>query len=141
MMNTILKIIKFTDVGQFVRFSLVGVSNTLIFYAVYLGVLWLGFSFVAAAAAGTTIGIVNSYVLNKIFTFRSGKKSSGKQLGEKIRFVTVYVAQYFVNIAVISVCVNIFGIRPELAGLPAIGIAVIVSFLGHKYWTFRKSSE
>ena len=138
MINTVLKILKLTDVGQFVRFSLVGVSNTLVFYAAYLGVLWLGFSFVAAATVGTVIGIVNSYVLNKIFTFRSGKKSSGKLLGEKIRFVTVYVAQYFVNIAVISVCVNIFGIRPELAGLPSIGIAVIVSFFGHKYWTFRK---
>ena len=137
-MNVILNILKVTDVGQFIRFSLVGVSNTLVFYAIYLVILWLGFSFVVAVTAGTVVGIVNSYVLNKVFTFRSGKKSTGKLMGEKIRFVTVYVVQYFVNIAVISVCVNVFGIRAELAGLPGIGIAVAVSFFGHKYWTFRK---
>ena len=138
MLDIIRRVLRLTDAGQFIRFSLVGVSNTLVFYAVYLGALWLGFSFVAAAAAGTAVGIANSYVLNKIFTFRTAAQASGKQLGEKVRFVTVYVAQYFVNIAVISVFVNIFGVPPELAGLPAIGAAVFVSFFGHKYWTFRK---
>ncbi|MCL2616567.1 MAG: GtrA family protein [Defluviitaleaceae bacterium] len=126
------------DIRQFIKFSLVGVVNTVVFYAVYLVVLWLGFSFIVAATAGTVVGIVNSYVLNKLFTFRNNKKAHGKALGEKIKFVAVYVVQYFVNIAVISVFVNIFGVSAELAGLPAIGVAVLVSYFGHKYWTFRE---
>ncbi|MCL2617972.1 MAG: GtrA family protein [Defluviitaleaceae bacterium] len=131
------KLIAREGIGQFVRFSLVGVANTAVFYAVYLAVLWAGMSFVLAATAGAGVGIVNSYVLNKIFTFRSGGGVPGRSLGEKVRFVAVYVVQYFVNIAVISLCVNVFGIPPEFAGLPGIGIAVLVSYFGHKYWTFR----
>ncbi|MCL2852200.1 MAG: GtrA family protein [Defluviitaleaceae bacterium] len=138
MRSAIRRLIELTGLNQFIRFSLVGVSNTLIFYIIYLAMLRIGFSYVIAVTVGTAVGIINSYVLNKIFTFRSGRKADGKQLGETIRFVTVYVVQYFVNIAVISVCVNVFGIAPELAGLPAVAIGVIVSFIGHKYWTFRK---
>ena len=131
------KILKTTDIRQFIRFSLVGVANTLLFYAVYLVILRLGFSYTIAATAGTVVGTVNSYILNKLFTFRSGKKSPGKTVAEQIRFVTVYVVQYFVNLAVISVCVSLFGIPAELAGLPAVTIAVLVSYFGHKYWTFK----
>jgi len=137
MPDLIHRILKLTDTRQFISFSLVGVSNTLVFYAIYLAMLWVGFSFVVAATAGTVVGIVNSYVLNKIFTFRNGKKPHGKAIGEKTRFITVYVAQYFINIAVISICVNMLGAPAELAGLPAVGISVVVSYFGHKYWTFR----
>ena len=128
---------KTTDIKQFIRFSAVGVVNTLVFYAVYLVMLWVGFFYVVAATAGTVSGIVNSYIMNKKFTFRANSNPKDTHLREKIRFAAICLVQYLVNLAVIFACINFVGMSAELAGLPAVGIAIFVGFFGHKFWTFK----
>ena len=137
MFNSIHNILRTTDIKQFIRFSAVGVVNTLVFYAVYLMMLYVGFFYVIAATTGAATGIANSYILNKRFTFRYNKKPKDTYLGEKVRFAVVCVVQYLVNLAVIFVCINFAGLSAELAGLPAVGVAMFVGYFGHKCWTFK----
>jgi len=118
---------------QFIKFAFVGVINTAIFYGVYYMMIRLGIFYIIAVTAGTVVGIVNSYILNKFFTFKSRRKN----VSEMAKFVTVYGIQYVSNIVVIHLCITYFGISAELAVLPAIGIGVIISFFGHKLWSFR----
>src|SRR5438105_14935645 len=58
-------------VVQFVKFGIVGVSNTLLTFAVYT-VLLKGFGvwYLAASAIGFGVGTVNSFLLNRRWTFR-----------------------------------------------------------------------
>jgi len=114
----------------------VGALNTLVYYAVYLILLWLGMWYLAAATIATAVGIINSYGLNKTFTFHS-KAGRAASRAEKLRFIAVYFVQYLVNIASIWVFVNLAAFPAGIAGLPSLGISVAISFLGHKYWTFR----
>jgi len=118
---------------QFIKFSLVGVLNTLVFYGIYYLLLRLGFFYVVAATAGTVAGIINSYIFNKLFVFKTKRRS----ISEVIKFMIVYGVQYLSNILVIFLCITYIGISAELAGIPAVGIGVIISFLGHKFWSFR----
>ena len=119
---------------QFVKFCLVGIFNTAVFYGIYYLLLQLGFSYIVAATAGTIAGILNSYIWNKIFVFRSKRRS----IGEIIKFMIVYGVQYICNITVIHICVTYLGISEVLAGIPAIGIGMFISFLGMKFWSFRR---
>jgi len=130
-MNEVLKKI---DMRQFLKFIFVGVVNTGVFYGIYYGMLQLGFSYVISLTVGNVIAIVNSYLWNKFFTFKSKKRS----MDETLKFLIVAILQYFLNLLIVHLCVTFMDISPELAGLFAIGISVFVSYFGHKFWSFRQ---
>ena len=56
---------------QFVKFGIVGVSNTLIAFAVYTLLLKVfGVWYLAASAIGFVLGAINGFLLNRRWTFR-----------------------------------------------------------------------
>src|SRR5947207_13557162 len=56
---------------QFVQFGIVGISNTLLTFAVYTLLLKVfGVWYLAASAIGFAAGTVNSFLLNRRWTFR-----------------------------------------------------------------------
>src|ERR1700691_1156929 len=56
---------------QFVKFGIVGVSNTLIAFALYTLLLKVfGVWYVAASGIGFAVGAVNGFLLNRRWTFR-----------------------------------------------------------------------
>ena len=126
--------LKVMDVLKFIKFSLVGVVNTVVFYSIYYILLQLGMRYAVSLTIGNVIAIFNSYVLNKTFTFKTKKKS----VKETMKFLIVAGAQYLLNLLIVHVCVNFIRISAELAGLIAISISVFVSYFGHKLWTFRE---
>ena len=127
------RILEIFDVRKFLKFSFVGFINTAVFYGIYYLLLQLGFSYVVALSGGTAIGIINSYIWNKLYTFKTKKLS----VSETLKFLVVYVVQYLSNLLVIYICIEFIGVSPELAGLPAVGIGVFISYFGHKFWTFH----
>src|SRR5258708_36585570 len=55
---------------QFIKFGIVGVSNTLLTFLVYTLLLKVfGVWYIAASAIGFTIGAVNGFLLNRRWTF------------------------------------------------------------------------
>ena len=118
---------------KFAKFILVGIMNTAISYTVYVILLQFGISFAIAAAIGQIAGIINSYFMNKYFTFKSNKKS----IGEVFRFILVYTFQYILGVLFIY----LMPLSYELAGLIILPINPIISFLGHKYFTFKEVNE
>ena len=60
-------------VVQFVKFGIVGVSNTLLFFAVYTLLLKAGMWYLAASGIGFTVGAVNGFLLNRRWTFAGHK--------------------------------------------------------------------
>lgn len=126
--------IKMMDIKKFIKFSFVGVINTIVFYVIYFILLQLDFSYVVSLTVGTIAGIINSFLWNKFYTFKSKKLS----LSETLKFLAVAGVQYVVNLAVVHICVSYIGISAELAGIIAICISVFVSYFGHKFWTFKE---
>jgi putative flippase GtrA len=55
---------------QFIKFGIVGVSNTLLTFLVYTLLLKVfGVWYIAASAIGFTVGAVNGFLLNRRWTF------------------------------------------------------------------------
>jgi putative flippase GtrA len=120
--------------GQFVRFGVVGVSNTLLTLAVYtLLVEALGVWYLLASAIGFAVGAVNGFLLNRGWTFRGHR---GDAL-MPVRWTIVQACGLGLNEALVYAWVQGLHVD-ELAGQAlAIAIVVLVTFFANRAWTFR----
>lgn len=134
MVNLIKKLFSY----KFIRFLFVGGINTAVGYGFYELFLFLGMHNVLATAVSTVIGTVNSYFWSKFFTF----KSKNKSVSETIRFIIVYLVVFFIGMLDSYLLVNVWGINAHLAGLINICLNIIISWVGHNFFSFRsKKSE
>jgi putative flippase GtrA len=120
--------------AQFVKFGLVGVSNTLITLLVYTLLLKvLGLWYVAASAIGFAVGAVNGFLWNRAWTFRG-------HVGDALTPVRWFVVQgcgLLANSALIFLFVDGAGLD-KLAGQGfTIVIVMVLTFIANRSWTFR----
>jgi len=121
-------------VVQFVKFGIVGVSNTLLFLAVYtLLVEGLGVWYLAASAIGFVIGATNGFLLNRRWTFR---EHVGDAL-TPVRWGIVQGCGLLLNLALVAGCVEGLGMDELVGQAVAIAIVVVVTFAANRAWTFR----
>ncbi len=111
---------------EFTRFLLVGATNTLFSYLLYL-LLLLAMSPQLAYTLSYAAGIVLSYFLNVHFVFR--KKPS---LASFLKFPFVYLLQYGVGLLVLTLLIG-FGIDPRLAMAGVIIVTIPVTFLASRF--------
>ena len=120
---------------QFIKFCVVGGLNTAIHYGVFLALFrFLGVHYLLSSTVGYCCGIVNSFVWNKLWTFQV--RGTRKDI-EFAKFVAVNLVSLLINLGSLKIFVTNFGIQPEIGQVFAIGLAIMVNFLGNKLWTFR----
>ncbi|MDD4429376.1 MAG: GtrA family protein [Paludibacter sp.] len=115
------------------RFLIVGGINTAVGYGTFAAVIFLGGHYIVANVIATAVGMTVSYFLNKYFTFRQYKKS----FTEIIRFISVYFVSFMLGNVVLYVMVDIISISPYLAGALNLIFTTLISWFGHKYFSFR----
>ena len=138
--------------GQFLKFAVVGVINTLVDFAVFQTLnLLLGWVY-AAQVAGFTCGVVNSYLWNSNWTFR---KERTKSLREMALFLLVNLLSLGVSLGVIWLCREVFGVTnawaaewmpkalagfvkgDTIAKLIATCFSIVVNYVGNKLLVFN----
>ena len=117
-----------------IRFLFVGCLNTIVGYGTYALLVYINVNYLIANTISTIVGVIHSYIWNRNFTFKSNNKV-GKEL---IKFITVYIISYIIGLINLYVIVNIFDINKYIAGIINIVITTIVSWFGHKYFSFRR---
>jgi dolichol-phosphate mannosyltransferase len=120
---------------QLVRFALVGASGYVVNLAVFAALVHgAAVSYRVAALGAFLVAVANNFVWNRRWTFRARGGHAGFQAA---RFLTVSVAAFLFNLAVLELLVAGF----ELPEVPAQAIAIVaatpLSFLGNRLWTFR----
>jgi len=122
-------------VRQFIKFSIVGLINTGIHYTVFLLFYRIvSINYLIASVMGYCCGLLNSYLMNRKWTFNSGAVD---KKNEFFKFIAVNVTALGINVASLRLLVESLGIKPEISQLASIGLSLIVNFIGNKYWTFR----
>src|SRR5258708_6100530 len=119
---------------QFVKFGIVGVSNTLLAFAIY-GV-WLrvlGGWFRGAWALGFVVGAVNGFLLNRRWTFAG---HVGDSL-TPVRWGIVQGCGLALNEGLLFVFVDGADVEKLLGQAFATGIVTVITFLVNRAWTFR----
>ena len=112
---------------EFLRFVLVGATNTLLSYLLYLLLLTF-MSYLLTYSIAYCAGIVLSYFLNVHFVFK--KRVS---LASFLKFPAVYVIQYALGAVVLWLLVGNVGVSPALAMIGVIIITMPATFLASRF--------
>src|SRR5271165_514546 len=121
-------------VVQFVKFGIVGVSNTLLTFAVYTLLLkGFGVWYLAASAIGFVVGAVNGFLWNRRWTFRG---HVGDAL-TPVRWGIVQGCGLGLNLGLLYVFVHEAGLDELLGQAFATVIVTVLTFLANRAWTFR----
>lgn len=121
-------------VAQFLKFGVVGVSNTLLTFVVFTVLVKVfGLWYVAASAVGFIVGACNGFLLNRSWTFRGHSGGSSAAL----RWTIVQGCGLLADLGLIYLFVNDAGL-PKLVGQAfAIALVVGATFFVNRTWTFR----
>jgi len=112
---------------EFVRFLLVGATNTGFSYLLYLLLLTF-LSYLPAYSIAYAAGIVLSYFLNVLFVFK--KRVS---FASFLKFPLVYALQYALGATVLWLLVDVAHIAPALAMIGVIIATIPVTFLASRF--------
>ncbi|WP_336776654.1 GtrA family protein [Paenibacillus sp. MMO-58] len=127
---------------QFVLFNMIGLLNTLVDFVVYSMLVWAGLYVLPAQVISYSAGMVNSYVLNSLITFKGASKRDSEykaDRGRAIRFILLNAAVLGVSMLLLYELTKAAGLGPFTAKLLATGVTVVLNFAGSKWWVFKQS--
>ena len=124
-----------------VRFLLAGIVNTIFGYGLFAAFYFLfaalrvpgAWRYNVALVVGWVISVCVSYTNFKLFVFRTRGTNWLAELG---RSYVVYSAALLVNLGVLNAFVKLAHLHPLAGQAASILIVTIMSYLGHKYFTF-----
>ena len=124
---------------QFMKFGLVGVSNTLVSWACYYFILWINEDlYLLGSIVGTVVSIANAFFWNDRFVFDGGKtdwKSKLKRLGKT--YIS-YGGTSLLGMTLLWLEVSVFGMSKVWAPPINLVITIPLNFIINKFWTFGK---
>jgi len=127
------RIVRTPLVLQFVKFGIVGVSNTLIAFAVYTLLLKVfGVWYVAASGIGFALGAVNGFMWNRAWTFRG-------HVGDALTPVRWFVVQscgLLVDLGLVYLLVDGAGLGKLVGQALTTVIVTVITFFVNRAWTF-----
>ena len=133
-MNNLINKIKLLLNNTKIRFLIVGCLNTIVGYSIYAILIYLNINYLIANTISTIIGIIHSYIWNRLFTF----KSNNNIKKEIFKFIFVYSISYVLGLLNLYILVNILSTNKYIAGIINIFITTIISWFGHRYFSFRR---
>ncbi|ERK32010.1 GtrA family protein [Clostridium intestinale] len=118
---------------EFIKFGIVGVSNTLITFVVYNILLKLGINYLVANIIGYICGMINGFIWSKNWVFRVSKESKMYF----IKFALVNLLSLAVSTGLLMVLVKKLSFNSTIAQLITTCITVVINYLLNKIYTFK----
>ena len=119
---------------QFLVFALIGVVNTAVHFVVFVVLLRVfDVPMLAASTIGYCAGVANSYVMNRLWTFKVTTRANSREF---LRFAAVNIISLGINLLVLKYLAANVGLGPEVAQIGAIGASLVANFAGNKWWAF-----
>lgn len=146
---------------QFIKFGLVGVSNTLISEGVYTILIFFKMHYIPASFIGFSLSVINAFYWNQKYVF----VDEGKHKWQWRIFMKTYLAylgSYLLSVVLLILWIDIVHIADWLTGVETwtfargyyrldkefmgqalaaflnLLLTVPLNFLANKYWAFRK---
>jgi putative flippase GtrA len=136
--NSMMKLLK--KYQEQIRYLITGGWNTLFGYLSFAGLHLLfehRLHYIPLLVISYIISITNAYLCYKFFVF----KTKGNFWLEYFRFYVVYGASFLINIALLPLFVEVFKANLLISQAIITMFTVIISYAGHKYFSFRKSHK
>jgi putative flippase GtrA len=134
---------------QFGKFFTVGILNTILDFGILNLLMWAtktyeGPSVVYFNTISFSVAVINSYILNKYWTF--GDKAATGATTQFVKFMVVSIIGWGLNTGILYVITTLvhplFGLGPALwanfAKAMATGVVLAWNFAGYKLFVFKK---
>ena len=124
---------------QRVAFLAVGATNTVVGYLSFAAILLLLGQrlYLVALVSAYVISVLIAFVLYRSLVFRV----RGHVLRDLWRFVTVYLLALAINFVALPVLVELAHLQVLLAQALIVLITSVMSWVGHKHYSFRRPSS
>lgn len=122
---------------SFVRFCIVGASNTAISLIIYYILIALNINYLIAISAGYILSSITGYFLSKIWVFKKGQSRIANSI---FKYYILYGSALFLNLICMHLFVQGLNIPNTVAPIITIVITTIYNFFLSKYWVFKKSN-
>ena len=133
---------------QFVKFGLVGVTNTAVSYAINILVLkllqpyHLPWDYIAGNVTAFVLSVLWSFYWNNKYVFKKGEGQT-RSLGKAL--LKTYVSYSLTGIVLANVLsyvwVDVLGISKYVAPLINLVVSIPLNFIINKFWAFKTQSE
>ena len=129
------------SIVQFIKFGLVGASNTIVSTVVYWIFTFLGVHYTIANAAGFVFGTLNAYILNDKFVFKKqeGEQRSTAKTGTKV-FIS-YGVSFLLSTLLLTLWIEVLNISEYIAPVINVCITTPLNFIMNKFWAFRNKKK
>lgn len=119
---------------EFVKFNLVGIVNTLVDFAVFTVLTFFGMYYMLSQVISYSCGVVNSFIMNKYWTFGAKSTPHGYEV---FKFIAVNGVSLAVSLSILYPLKPVVGVIS--AKIIATLFSMMVNFLGSKLWVFKKA--
>lgn len=131
---------------QFIKFGLVGVSNTLIsyvtemagYYVLLTGMASETLKVTIVTAASFLISTVNAYYWNNRYVFQGNRHTVMQHLRAYLRTAACYALTGLVLAPAAKVWLVSISVPFWLASLSTLLVTIPLNFILNKFWAFRK---
>jgi putative flippase GtrA len=120
---------------KFIKFGLVGLSNTLIALAVYYLLVAIGVHYQVANVVAFIVSSMSGFLLNRGWVFKAQGNSFFSQL---IKYYIVYSGSLLISVVFSFAWIEILGINKYVAPLLNLCITIPFNYFLSKVWAFRK---
>ena len=133
---------------QFLKFGIIGFSNTVISYFLYLGMMFalkpadIRWDFYIANIVGFVLSVLWSFYWNNKFVFKTGEGESRNIWKALLKTYLSYAFSGFVlsNI-LLWLWVDYLGVSKFVAPIINLVVTVPVNFVLNKLWAFKTKKE
>lgn len=129
---------------QLIKFCLVGITNLIVYYAVYMPSLkllakiafWYKIDFLIAQCFGFVVSVLWSFYWNERFVFKKKNNPDGK-IKKIAKTYSVYAISSIGAACLSYVWVEFFGVAKSVVPFINLIVTVPTNFLLNKFWVFR----
>ena len=120
---------------QFIKFAIVGCSNTLINLATYYALLFLGIHYLAAYTIGFLVSVCNAFYWNNKYVFKN--KQEKNIIKAFFKVFSSYGFTFILSILLMSLMVEILGVTSIIAPIIKLIVTIPLNFILNKVWAFK----
>lgn len=128
--------------AQFLKFGIVGISNTVISYVTYIVLINLGVYYILANIIGFVLSVINSFFWNNKYVFKisdGGKRNWAYSLFKT--FLSYAGTGLILANILLMIWVEYFKLPEWIGPLINLIITIPLNFIINKFWAFREDKD
>ncbi len=124
---------------QFIKFGIVGISNTLISLLVYYIFVWIDPGlYLWGNIVGWIAGTANAFFWSNRYVFQNEDNSSRAVVKRILKTYLTYGSTFLLSTLMLYLEVQVWGVSEWIAPLINLLITIPLNFLLNKLWAFKK---